>query len=290
MPSSVSLKQLLETGVHFGHRKQKWNPKMEPYIFTQRNGIHILDLQQTLVNLNKYYDRVRDLVANGGKVLFVGTKRQAQETIAREADRCRMPYVNQRWLGGTLTNWSTIYDRIKTLEKLEGRRDRGELELLTKRERVMINRQIEKLQIRLGGIRTMKKLPQMVIVVDTVRENTAVREANKLAIPVLALVDSNSDPDEIDYIIPSNDDAMRSINLIVHTLAEAVIEGQNMRASFKDDDGEEEYEDMSQVNLDRYDDTDEDGDDEEYLGEATLAKLRDSKLFDEEDEDEEDDE
>ena len=211
MPSQVSLKQLLETGVHFGHRTQKWNPKMDPFIFTQRNGIHIIDLQQTIVNLNRYYDVVRDVAADGGTVLFVGTKRQAQETIAREAERCGMPYVNHRWLGGTLTNWRTIRERIDTLKKLEARRDKGEFELVTKREAMMLNRKIEKLQIRLGGIRNMKNLPKLVIMVDTRRELTAVKEANILNIPILALVDTNCDPDPIDYIIPANDDAMRAI-------------------------------------------------------------------------------
>lgn len=293
MPSSVSLKQMLEMGVHFGHRTQKWNPKMAPFIFTQRNGIHILDLQQTIVNLNKYYDMIVELVAKGGTVLFVGTKRQAQESIARESERCKMPYVNQRWLGGTLTNWRTIRDRIDTLKTLESRRDRGDFERMTKRERILIDRQIDKLQLRLGGIRTMKRLPDLVIVVDTPREFTAIQEANKLKIPVLALVDSNSNPDEIDYLIPGNDDAMRSIQLIVSTLAEAVIEGYNMRSSYVEgEDGE--VESMSQVDFNRYDmdaDDDEDADDAALLGKSTLAsieKLRQQELGDDDDDDETD--
>lgn len=276
MPSSISLKQLLETGVHFGHRTQKWNPKMDPFIFTQRNGIHIIDLQQTIVNLNKFYDIVRDTVSQGGNVLFVGTKRQAQETIAQEADRCGMPYVNQRWLGGTLTNWRTIRDRIDTLKKLEARRDQGEFELLTKREAVMLNRKIEKLQLRLGGIRDMKNLPEIIIVVDTYREHTAVHEANILKIPILALADTNSNPDNIDYILPANDDAMRSIRLLIHAFADAVIEGKNMRKAYNE--GEEDAETMEEVNLDRYADSDEDEGDEQYLGESTLEKLRDRNL------------
>jgi small subunit ribosomal protein S2 len=288
VPSSVTLKQMLETGVHFGHRTPKWNPKMSPYIFTQRNGIHILDLQQTLVNLNKYYDLVRDLVVQGGTVLFVGTKRQAQETVAQEAERCNMPYVNQRWLGGTLTNWRTIRERIDTLKKLEARRDKGEFDLLTKREGVMLERKIEKLQLRLGGIRTMKRLPDLIILVDTQREITAVQEGNKLKIPIMALVDSNSDPDNIDYLIPANDDAMRSIQLIMKTLADAVIEGQNMRSSLYD--GEEPGENMQEVDLSRYDsydDSDDDeADDEQYLGKSTLEKLRNNDLDFDEDEDE----
>lgn len=287
MPSQVSLKQLLETGVHFGHRTQKWNPKMDPFIFTQRNGIHIIDLQQTIVNLNRYYDVVRDVAADGGTVLFVGTKRQAQETIAREAERCGMPYVNHRWLGGTLTNWRTIRERIDTLKKLEARRDKGEFELVTKREAMMLNRKIEKLQIRLGGIRNMKNLPKLVIMVDTRRELTAVKEANILNIPILALVDTNCDPDPIDYIIPANDDAMRAIKLLISAFAEAVIEGKAIRAS--DLDEEEMGEAMDEMGYD-YDADDDDEDDERYLGESTLAKLRDTRLFEDDDDEDEEDE
>lgn len=276
MPSSVALKQLLEAGVHFGHRTQKWNPKMAPYIFTQRNGIHIIDLQQTMANLNAYYDFVRDLVAKGGNVLFVGTKRQAQETIAQEATRCGMPYVNQRWLGGTLTNWRTIRERIDALKKLEARRDKGEFDLLTKREALMLNREIEKLNLRLGGIREMRRLPDLLIVVDTRREATAVKEANILNIPVMALLDTNCDPSSVDYVLPGNDDAMRAIKLIIEALANAVIEGREMRD--KDEADEEEVIDTRKS----YDD-EEDEDDEKYFGASTLAKLRDSKLFDDED-------
>jgi small subunit ribosomal protein S2 len=284
MPSKVSMKQLLEMGVHFGHRTQKWNPKMQPYIFTQRNGIHILDLQQTLRNLNQYYDMVRDLVRNGGTVLFVGTKRQAQETIAEEAARCGMPYINTRWLGGTLTNWRTIRSRIEMLKKLEQRRDKGEFELLTKREGMMLGREIDKLQERLGGIRNMKKEPDLIVVVDTFREVTAVKEANSLNIPVLALVDSNSDPDVVDYILPANDDAMRSIKLIISALADAAIEGRQMRG--KEDDAVEE-DTMTEADFARYDGTEEDeeGGNERYLGKSTLAKLRDTQLFEDEDSD-----
>lgn len=281
MPSSVSMKALLETGVHFGHRTPKWNPKMKPYIFAERNGIHIIDLQQTIVNLNNYYDMIRDIVAGGGTVLFVGTKRQAQETIATEATRCRMPYVNHRWLGGTLTNWRTIRERIETLKKLERRRDAGEFELLTKKEGLILEREIEKLNLRLGGIREMKRLPNMLLVVDTIREATAVKEANILEIPLMALADTNSNPDDIDYIIPANDDAVRAIKLIISAMADAVLEGQAMR---KSDDVEEEIEEVSDFSA--YDYEDEEGD-EQYLGASTLAKLRDSKLFaDEEFEDE----
>lgn len=283
MPSSVSMKGLLETGVHFGHRTTKWNPKMKPFIFAERNGIHIIDLQQTLANLNRYYDVIRDTIADGGTVLFVGTKRQAQETISREAERCHMPYVSHRWLGGTLTNWRTIRERIETLKKLERRRDAGEFELLTKKEALILGRRIESLQLRLGGIREMKRLPNLMIVVDTIRESTAVKEANILGIPVLALADTNSNPDDIDYIIPGNDDAVRAIKLVVAALADAVLEGQAMRKAEDLEEGADE----EAVDYD-YDYEDEDEDDEQYLGASTLAKLRDARLFDEDEETTED--
>jgi len=195
MPSSVKMRTLLETGVHFGHRTNKWNPKMDEFIFTSRNGIHIIDLQQTLVNLNEYFDMVRDLIADGGTVLFVGTKRQAAETIQREAERCGMSYVNTRWLGGTMTNWTTIRSRIDTLKKLTKMREEEDYGGLTKKEILMQERELEKLELRLGGLRDMKRLPDLLIVVDPTREDTAVMEANKLNIPVLALADTDSDPD-----------------------------------------------------------------------------------------------
>jgi small subunit ribosomal protein S2 len=278
MPSSVTLKQLLETGVHFGHRTQKWNPQMAPYIFTQRNGIHIIDLQQTIASLNAYYDLIRDTVSKGGNVLFVGTKRQAQETVAQEAVRCGMPYVNQRWLGGTLTNWRTIRERIDTLKKLETRRDKGEFDLLTKREALMLNREIDKLNLRLGGIREMRRLPELVIVVDTRREVTAVKEANVLNIPVMALVDTNCDPRSIDYVLPGNDDAMRAIKLIIEAFANAVIEGRDMRDKDVLEEDETAYDARK-----AYEDDDEEESDDKYFGASTLAKLRDSKLFEDED-------
>lgn len=281
MPSPVSMKQLLEMGVHFGHRTQKWNPKMAPFIFMQRNGIHIIDLQQTLNNLNQYYDMIVEKIRGGGTVLFVGTKRQAQETVAQEAARCGMPHINMRWLGGTLTNWKTIRERIETLKKLEIRRDKGEFELLTKREALMLNREIDKLQQRLGGIREMKRLPDLIIVVDTRREATAVKEANILNIPVLALLDTNCDPDPIDFILPGNDDAMRSIKLIIGALADAVLEGKAMRKG--DDEGMSE-EAVQEIDLSKYDVAEEEGGDERYLGQSTLAKLRDTRLFEDEEE------
>jgi small subunit ribosomal protein S2 len=279
----VSMKALLETGVHFGHRTRKWNPKMRPYIFTERNGIHILDLQQTIKALEYTYDVVRDTVADGQLVLFVGTKRQAQETIAREAERCHMPYVNQRWLGGTLTNWSTIHQRIEHLDDLEERQARGEFELLSKKEALMVTRKIEKLRNRLGGIRTMNRLPGIIFLVDVVRESTAVHEANILDIPIVAMVDTNSDPDVIDYVIPSNDDAIRAIKLIASIMADAALEGLGLRKDL----AEEEEEAAEVYEYDFTDYEEEEGvEDEAYLGEATLAKLRSGSL-DFEDEEEE---
>jgi len=277
MPSQVKMRTLLETGVHFGHRTNKWNPKMDEFIFTQRNGIHIIDLQITLKNLNKFHDLIVNMVADGLTVLFVGTKRQAQEIVQRESERCGMPYVNYRWLGGTLTNWKTIRSRIDTLKDLEKRREEGEFDLLTKKEALMLERKIAKLELRLGGIRDMKRVPDLMIVVDAEREHTAVKEANILGIPVMALVDTNADPDVIDYILPANDDAMRSIRLLVGALADAVLEGQNIRQSSGYEDEDEN------LFTSAYDDGDYE--DEDLLGESTLAKLRDSKLFDDDDDD-----
>lgn len=282
MPTKVSIREMLESGVHFGHRTQKWNPKMRPFIFMQRNGIHILDLQQTHRNLNEYHDMLVEIGRRNGVVLFVGTKRQAQETIATEANRCGMPYVNTRWLGGTLTNWRTIRERIEALKRLEQRRDKGEFELLTKREALMLNRTIEELQGRLGGIRNMKRLPDLVVIVDTIREVTAVRESNTLEIPTLALVDSNCDPDTIDYILPANDDAMRSIKLMVSAIADAILEGRMMRREEDEAFDEEAVEAVT----DDFGFSEDEEDDERLLGQSTLAKLRDQSLFDE-DEDEE---
>lgn len=271
----VSMKALLETGVHFGHRTRRWNPKMKPYIFTERNGIHIIDLQQTLALITDAYNLVRDTVANGGEILFVGTKRQAQDTVASEAARSHQPYVNERWLGGTLTNWKTISERIEYLKKLEQRRDAGDFDLLKKRERLRFEREIEKLNLRLGGIRKMRGLPALVFVVDVTHEETAVREANILKIPVIGVVDTNCDPDPIDYIIPSNDDAIRAIKLIAGKIADAALEGTNMRkddlmAEITDFDGyapEVAYDGVEDVDVD----------DEQLLGASTLAKIREAE-------------
>jgi small subunit ribosomal protein S2 len=225
----ISMKALLETGVHFGHRTQKWHPKMKPYIFTERNGIHIIDLQQTVASLEAAYNLVRDTVAKRGVVLFVGTKRQAQETIQKEAERAGLPYVNQRWLGGTLTNWRTIKEQISELKRLEEGTLTGKFTVLTKKEQLMISRRVAKLNERLGGIRNMTKLPDLLFIIDVRREETAVEEANKLDIPVVALVDTNCDPSGVDYVIPSNDDAIRAIKLMVAKLADAAIEGAQLR-------------------------------------------------------------
>ena len=270
MSPAVSMKALLESGVHFGHRTNKWNPKMRPYIFTERNGIHILDLQQTVKLLEEAYEKVRDCVANGGTILFVGTKRQAQETIQDEAERCGMPYVNQRWLGGTLTNWSTIQQRIVELNRLEKMVESGEINQLTKKEGLLIQREINRLQTRLSGIRNMKRLPDMLFIVDLEREATAAHEANIKGIPIVAMVDTNCDPTLVDYIIPSNDDAIRAIKLIVSQIADAVIEGRLLRG--KDEEEEEVIMEMPSM-ISRKIDEDLELDDEDLLGESTRAKI-----------------
>ncbi len=269
----VSMKALLETGVHFGHRTGRWNPKMKPYIFTERNGIHIIDLQQTIVLINDAYELVRDVVADGGEIIFVGTKRQAQETISQEASRSGQPYVNQRWLGGTLTNWQTIRQRIDYLKKLETRRDAGEFDLLKKRERLRFEREINKLNMRLGGVRNMNGLPKLMFVVDVNSEETAVREANVLGIPIIALVDSNSDPDLIAHLIPSNDDAIRAIKLITSKMADAALEGKAMNKEALSD----EIVDVDSYAAGQAFDGMDEADDEQLLGESTLAKLREAE-------------
>jgi small subunit ribosomal protein S2 len=241
---------------------------MKPYIFTERNGVHIIDLQQTVASLEQAYTLVRDTVAAGGTLLFVGTKRQAQETIQKEAERCGMPYVNQRWLGGTLTNWKTIKDRINELKRLEEGQATGQFERLTKKEELIISRKVIRLQDRLGGIRDMTKLPDLLYVVDVRREETAVKEANTLGIPIVALVDTNCDPGGVDYVIPANDDAIRAIKLLTSKLADAVLEGKALR---KD---ETELGEAALVY------GEEEAKDEDLLGPATLAKMGELK-FDE---------
>jgi len=238
--SVVSMKQLLEAGVHFGHHTRRWNPKMRSYIFTERNGIHIIDLRQTLRAVNRAYEAVRDLTSQGGVIMFAGTKKQAAETIEKAAIECNMPYVNFRWLGGTLTNWQTIRQRIDYLLDLEQRKERGEFGLLPKKEVLQLEREMEKLNTRLGGIKHMRELPDMLFIIDTRREDIAVKEANTLGIPIIAMVDTNCDPDSIDYVIPSNDDAIRAIKLITGLMAQAASEGRLMRQSAYAEELEEE--------------------------------------------------
>jgi len=254
------MKQLLEAGVHFGHRTRRWNPKMRPYIFTERSGIHIIDLQQTVQSLNAAGENVRKAVAKGGTVLFVGTKRQAQATIEQEALRCGMPYINQRWLGGTLTNWVTIRQRIQYLLQLERRMDAGEFRNLPKKERLSLQREVEKLNRRIGGLKTMRSLPDMLFIVDTNVEELAVSEANKVRVPIIGMVDTNSDPDPINYVIPTNDDAIRSIKLIVGAIANAAEEGMRIREVEMAETGQVSRQDLADM--------------EQYLGPSVLAKLQ----------------
>ena len=222
----VSMKQLLEAGVHFGHQTRRWNPKMAPYIFTERNGIYIIDLQKTVRKLDEAYNYVRELSAEGGTVLFVGTKKQAQDSIREEATRAGMPYVNARWLGGMLTNFKTIQNRIKRLEQLKAMQADGTFDLLPKKEVSKLENEIAKLEKFMGGITEMKKVPDAMFIVDPRKERIAVAEAHKLGIPIIAIVDTNCDPDEIDYVIPGNDDAIRAVRLISGAMADAVIEGR----------------------------------------------------------------
>ena len=234
--SVVSMKQLLEAGVHFGHQTRRWNPKMAPYIFTERNGIYIIDLQKTVRKLEDAYNYVRDLSADNGTLLFVGTKKQAQDSIREEATRAGMPFVNARWLGGMPTNFKTIQNRIKRLQQLKQMKEDGTFDLLTKKEAAKLNLEIEKLEKFLGGITGMKKIPDAMFIVDPRKERIAVAEAHKLGIPIIAIVDTNCDPDEIDYVIPGNDDAIRAVRLISGAMADAVIEG---RQGVQDTDVEE---------------------------------------------------
>lgn len=275
MATVVSMKALLESGVHFGHRTNKWEPRMRPYIFTERNGIHIIDLQQTVKALNTAFNVVRDCVQDGGNVLFVGTKRQAQETVRDEAVRCGMPYVTERWMGGILTNWSTMYARIQELERLEKLRDTGEINRLTKKEGLLIGREITRLEMRLSGLRKMKHLPDYVFIVDVCREYTAVHEANKLNIPVIALVDTNCDPTGVDYVIPSNDDAIRAIKLLVGKIADAVQEGRGMRKDVQEDElmAAAVAAPRALRHVKENIVLDDELDDKDLLGESTLAKL-----------------
>jgi len=222
----VSMRQMLEAGVHFGHQTHRWNPRMKRFIFGERNGIYIIDLEQTLDRVDTSYKFVRDMVANGGSILFIGTKKQAQDPIKFFADKCGMPYINERWLGGMLTNFDTISKRVQKMQDYERMRDTGEFELMPKKEALLISRDLEKLQKNLSGIRNMARRPTAVFIIDTVKESIAVTEANKLGIPVIAVVDTNVNPDLITYPIPGNDDAIRANELMSRVICEAVIEGR----------------------------------------------------------------
>ena len=225
----VSMKQLLEAGVHFGHQTRRWNPKMRRFIFGERNGIYIVDLHQTLARIDTSYRFVRETVAGGGSVLFVGTKKQAQEPIERQAQACGMPYVNFRWLGGMLTNFQTVHSRVAKLRELQRQVDSGEVDQMPKKEGLKVRRDLAKLERNLGGIKNLERLPSVIFVIDTKKEHIAVTEANRLHIPVVAVVDTNCDPDVIDYVIPGNDDAIRSANLMCRVMSDAVNEGRGAR-------------------------------------------------------------
>lgn len=232
----ISMKQLLEAGVHFGHQTRRWNPKMSEYIFTERNGIYIIDLQKTVKLVDQAYNYVRDAAANGATVLFVGTKKQAQDAIAEEATRANMYFVNHRWLGGTLTNWSTIQKRVARLKELRAMAEDGTFDRLPKKEVALLNKQREKLEKFLGGIADMPKIPDLLFIVDPHKEQLAVQEAHKLNIPIVAMVDTNADPDQIDVKIPSNDDAIRAVRLITAKMADAIIEGNQGEDAVSADD------------------------------------------------------
>jgi len=229
MSLDISMKALLESGVHFGHRTNRWDPRMKPYIFTERNGIHIIDLQQTIVFIDEIYNLVRNTVADGGSILFVGTKRQAQETIASEAARCYMPYVNERWLGGTLTNFATIKLSIERMKKMEAMIEDGSIAYMPNKEASAMRRRLAKLRRNLDGLRNMEKKPSLMYVIDPDSETIAVHEANLAGVPVIAIVDTNCDPDPIDFLIPGNDDAIKATKLITSRIADAIIEGREGR-------------------------------------------------------------
>ncbi|MDO4670111.1 MAG: 30S ribosomal protein S2 [Aerococcus sp.] len=242
----VSMKQLLEAGVHFGHQTRRWNPKMERYIFTERNGIYIIDLQQTVKLMDDAYNFIREVVANGGNILFVGTKKQAQQAIEEEAKRAGEYYVNHRWLGGTLTNWKTIQKRIDRMKQIDAWEEDGTFDALPKKEVVGLMKEREKLEMNLGGIADMPGLPDAIFIVDPRKEQIAIHEAHKLNIPVIAMVDTNCDPEDVDYVIPSNDDAIRAVRLITSTLADAVLEGKQ-----GEDEEEIQAEQVSDADLEK---------------------------------------
>ena len=229
--SVISMKQLLEAGVHFGHQTRRWNPKMAEYIYTERNGIHIIDLQKSVGKVDEAYKAISDIAAEGGTILFVGTKKQAQDAIATEAERCGMFYVNERWLGGMLTNFKTIQSRIAKLKEIETMQEDGTFDVLPKKEVINLKKELEKLQKNLGGIKNMKKLPDAIFVVDPKKERICIQEAHILGIPLFGIVDTNCDPEELDYVIPGNDDAIRAVKLIVAKMADAVIEANQGEAT-----------------------------------------------------------
>ena len=236
--SVISMKQLLEAGVHFGHQTRRWNPKMAEYIYTERNGIYIIDLQKSVGKVDEAYNAVKDIVANGGSILFVGTKKQAQDSIKTEAERCGMYYVNERWLGGMLTNFKTIQTRIKRLKEIETMSEDCTFDVLPKKEVILIKKEWDKLEKNLGGIKDMKKLPDAIFVVDPKKERICIQEAHTLGIPLIGIADTNCDPEELDYVIPGNDDAIRAVKLIVSKMADAVIEA-NQGESMAEEAAEE---------------------------------------------------
>jgi len=268
----ISMKELLEAGVHFGHQTKRWNPKMNPFIFTARNGIYIIDLQQTVRMFNSAYEYVRKLVAQGKQILFVGTKKQAQESLKDEAERCGMPYVNQRWLGGMLTNFQTVKRSIDMIERLDEMENDGSFDQLTKKEVLKLRKKKQKLLKVLGGLKNMKRLPDAVFVVDPSREEIAVKEARKLEIPVVAIVDTNCDPDLIDVIIPGNDDAIRAIKLFLNRTANAVIEGKDEYAAQRASVETEEEVEEPTISLVNTEEEGESGTDVEPSGEEEASE------------------
>ncbi|SFB25464.1 SSU ribosomal protein S2P [Acetitomaculum ruminis DSM 5522] len=238
--SIISMKQLLEAGVHFGHQTRRWNPKMAPYIYTERNGIYIIDLQKSVVKVDEAYRAVADIVADGGTILFVGTKKQAQDAIRVEAERCGMYYVNERWLGGMLTNFKTIESRIARLKAIRAMEEDGTFDVLPKKEVILLKKELAKLEKNLGGIVEMKKLPDAIFVVDPKKERICIQEAHSLGIPLIGIADTNCDPEELDYVIPGNDDAIRAVKLIVSKMADAVIEANQGQQDVEVAEGEEE--------------------------------------------------
>ncbi len=244
--SVISMKQLLEAGVHFGHQTRRWNPKMAPYIFTERNGIYIIDLQKSVVKVDEAYNAVFDIASQGGKILFVGTKKQAQDTIKAEAERCGMYYVNERWLGGMLTNFKTIQSRIERLKAIEKMEEDGTFDVLPKKEVIALRKEMDKLTRNLGGIKEMGRVPDAIFVVDPKKERICIEEAHALGIPLIGIADTNCDPEELDFVIPGNDDAIRAVKLIVSKMADAVIEA-NQGTIDVDSDEEAEAEEASEV-------------------------------------------